>query len=750
MAEQQLHTEEEQKMIDAAYQNLVNIYMASTHRRKVEIIEKAFKFASMAHQGVRRRSGEPYIMHPIAVATIVAKEIGLGSTSLCAALLHDVVEDTEYTVEDIENLFGKKIAQIVDGLTKISGGVFGREASAQAENFRKLLLTMSEDIRVVLIKIADRLHNMRTLGSMPPAKQFKIAGETQYIYAPLANRLGLYAIKTELEDLSFKYEHSDKYDELSTLLEKDREERDELFNTFAEPIRKKLESLGYQFEILDRVKSIYSIWRKMQKKNIPFEEVYDILALRIVFDVKEGEDEKSSCWAIYSAVTDIYKPHPDRIRDWISTPKSNGYEALHVTVMGPNGQWIEVQIRSRRMDDIAEKGFAAHWKYKTGENDNSELEKWLQTIKELLENPEPNAIDFLDTFKLNLFASEIFVFTPTGEIKTLPQGATALDFAFFLHTEMGLHCIGAKVNHKLVPLSYVLKSGDQVEILTSKKQSPDPEWIKYVVTARAKGKIRSMFKKEYKSFINKGEHDLEAYLTENGQKVTADNISKVMEYFKEAKKDELLYKIGKGSYNLQDLTNTVFKTQSKWMKYWNLTFKKDGKSTSLPFLGNKKPDPKKTLTLSEDKSGITYRIADCCLPIPGDDILGFMEEDGMLVVHKRQCPVAMKLKSNYGERIISAVWETHKMLSFPATIEIKGTDRIGILCEIIQTITELHAMNISKMNVDTKDGLFTLYVTLYVHDVDDVNNLCFDLMKNNGVNSVNRVELNGFEQKNEF
>ncbi len=740
MAEEQLHTEEEQKMINDAYQNLLKVYMASNHRNKVDLIERAFNFASMAHQGVRRRSGEPYIMHPIAVATIVAKEIGLGSTSICSALLHDVVEDTDYTVEDIENLFGKKIAQIVDGLTKISGGVFGKEASAQAENFRKLLLTMSEDIRVVLIKIADRLHNMRTLSSMPPAKQFKIAGETQYIYAPLANRLGLYTIKTELEDLSFKYEHPDKYEELSNLLEKDREERDTLFADFSAPIRKKLETLGYHFEILDRVKSVYSIWRKMQKKNIPFEEVYDILALRIVFDVPEGEDEKACCWKIYSAVTDIYKPHPDRIRDWISTPKSNGYEALHVTVMGLNGQWIEVQIRSRRMDDIAEKGFAAHWKYKTGEKDDSELERWLQTIKELLENPEPNAIDFLDTFKLNLFASEIFVFTPSGEIKTLPQGATALDFAFYLHTEMGLHCIGAKVNHKLVPLSYVLNSGDQVEILTSKKQEPDPEWINYVVTARAKGKIRALFKKEYKTFINKGEHDLETYLQNNGQKVSPDNISKVLEYFKETKKDELYYKIGKGTYKLDELTNTVFKSQSRWMKYWNLTFKRNGQSTSLPFFGNKKPDSKKTLTLAEDKSGVTYRIADCCLPIPGDDILGFMEEDGMLVVHKRQCPVAMKLKSNYGERIISAVWETHKMLSFPATIEVKGADRVGVLCEIIRTITEEHAMNISKMNVDTKDGMFELYVTVYVHDVEDVNNLCMDLMKNKTINSVNRVE----------
>ena len=740
MADQKLETEEEQKVIEAEYQALVKDYLASNHRRKIELIEKAFRFACMAHQGVRRRSGEPYIMHPIAVARIVAKEIGLGSTSICSALLHDVVEDTDYTVEDIENLFGKKIAQIVDGLTKISHGVFGSQASAQAENFRKLLLTMSEDIRVVLIKMADRLHNMRTLGSMPPAKQYKIAGETQYIYAPLANRLGLYAIKTELEDLSFKYEHPDKYNQLSAQLEKTSQERENFFSQFSEPIREKLESLNYKFEIHARVKSVYSIWRKMQAKNIPFEEVFDILAMRIIFDLEEAADEKAVCWAIYSAVTDIYKPHPDRIRDWVSTPKANGYEALHVTVMGPHGQWIEVQIRSRRMDDIAEKGFAAHWKYKTGEKDDSELEKWLQTIKELLENPEPNAIDFLDTFKLNLFASEIFVFTPDGDIKTMPQGATALDFAFMLHTDMGMQCIGAKVNHKLVPLSYTLKSGDQVEILTSKKQTPAPEWINFVTTARAKSKIRSLFKKEYKSFINKGEHDLEAYLEKNNQKNTPDNLAKIMEYFHETKKDELFYKIGKGVCNLEELTNTVFKSQSKWLKYWNLTFRKDGKSTSLPFFGNKKVDNKNALTLAADKSGVTYRIADCCSPIPGDDILGFMEEDGMLVVHKRQCPVAMKLKSNYGERIIQAVWETHKMLSFPATVEVKGVDRMGVLSEIVRTITEDHAMNVSKVNLETKDGIFVGYFSVYVHDVEEVNNLCMSLMKIQSVNSVNRVE----------
>lgn len=741
----ELQVQKENEYIEAEYQALLNDYLSSAHRRKVAIIEKAFKFARQAHEGVRRRSGEPYIMHPIAVARIVAKEIGLGSTSICSALLHDVVEDTEYTVEDIENLFGAKIASIVSGLTKISGGVFAD--STQAENFRNLLLTMSDDIRVVLIKMADRLHNMRTLGSMPPAKQYKIAGETQYIYAPLANRLGLYALKTELEDLSFKYEHPDKYEQLTQKMESTKQERDKVYELFSKPLHDKLESLGFKFEIHSRVKSIYSIWRKMQTKNIPFEEVYDILAMRIVFSVDDEADEKKTCWAIYSAITDVYKPHPDRIRDWISTPKANGYEALHVTVMGPTGQWVEVQIRSRRMDDIAEKGFAAHWKYKTGEKDDSELEKWLQTIKELLENPEPNAIDFLDTFKLNLFASEIFVFTPQGEIKTLPQGATALDFAFSLHTDIGMQCIGAKVNHKLVPLSYVLNSGDQVEILTSKKQKPTAEWINYVTTARAKSKIRVLFRKEYKSFMNKGEHDLKAFFEKNNLALSPDNVAKVLEHYHETKKETLFYKIGKGTYNLDELMNTVFKakSQSRFMKYWKLTFggggkKDDSALLNLPIFSSKKVSSKNTLTLTEDNSGVTYRIADCCSPIPGDDIVGFMEEDGMLVVHKRQCPVAMRLKSNYGERIISAVWESHKMLSFPATIEVKGMDRMGILGEIVKAITEEHAVNVNKVHLETNDGMFEGFITVYVHDVEDVNNLCVTLVKINGVSSVNRVE----------
>jgi len=549
----------EDELIQNEFEALLDDYSKTSHRQKIEIITKAFNFAKAAHKGIKRRSGEPYIMHPLAVARIVVSEIGLGSTSICSALLHDVVEDTDYTVEDIENLFGAKIAQIVDGLTKISGGVFGEKASAQAENFRKLLITMSEDIRVILIKISDRLHNMRTLGSMPLPKQYKIAGETQYIYAPLAHRLGLFRIKTELEDLSFKFEHPDTYKEIETRLEVDKDARDRFYKEFSEPIDKKLTELGYEFRLRARIKSVYSIWHKMSTRNIPFDEVYDILAERIIFKPREGMNEKEQCWMLYSAITALYKPHPERIRDWVSTPKANGYEALHVTVMGPRGRWVEVQIRSERMNDIAEQGLAAHWKYKSGEADESELDKWLKTIKDLLEHPEPNAIDFMDTFKLNLFASEIFVFTPKGEIKTIAQGATALDFAYSVHSDLGNHCIGAKVNHKLVPLSYRLNSGDQIEILTSKKQVPQPEWLDYVTTAKAKSRLRNLFKKEEKAFIVEGQKRIEQALAPINLLPENENIVRILNHFNLTQRNELFLQAGKGLLNLEEIGKIVFK-----------------------------------------------------------------------------------------------------------------------------------------------------------------------------------------------
>lgn len=544
----------EEQMIEQAFQELLNDYLATKHRKRIEIITKAFNFANQAHKGIKRRSGEPYIMHPIAVAKIVCNEIGLGSTSICAALLHDVVEDTDYTVEDIENIFGAKIAQIVDGLTKISGGIFGDRASAQAENFKKLLLTMSDDIRVILIKIADRLHNMRTLGSMLPNKQYKIAGETLYIYAPLANRLGLYKIKTELENLSFKYEHPEEYQEIEEKLNATAAERDKVFNEFTAPIREQLDKMGLKYRILARVKSIYSIWNKMQTKHVPFEEIYDLLAVRIIFEPRNIDEELNDCFDIYVSISKIYKPHPDRLRDWVSHPKANGYQALHVTLMGNNGQWIEVQIRSERMNDVAEQGFAAHWKYKEGggSEDEGELEKWLRTIKEILDDPQPDAIDFLDTIKLNLFASEIFVFTPKGELKTMPQNSTALDFAFSLHTDIGSHCIGAKVNHKLVPLSHKLQSGDQVEILTSKSQRVQPQWEVFATTARARAKIAAILRKERKTFQKEGEELLNEFFKKEEIRPEAAVIEKLCKLHNMKNEEEFLVAIGNKTIVLGD------------------------------------------------------------------------------------------------------------------------------------------------------------------------------------------------------
>lgn len=551
----------DEEMINQAFQELLNDYLHTKHRKRVEIITKAFNFANQAHKGIKRRSGEPYIMHPIAVAQIVCNEIGLGSTSICAALLHDVVEDTDYTVEDIENIFGPKIAQIVDGLTKISGGIFGDRASAQAENFKKLLLTMSNDIRVILIKIADRLHNMRTLGSMLPNKQYKIAGETLYIYAPLANRLGLYKIKTELENLSFKYEHPEEYAEIEEKLNATAAERDKVFNDFTAPIRTQLDKMGLKYRILARVKSIYSIWNKMQTKHVPFEEIYDLLAVRIIFEPRNVEEELNDCFDIYVSISKIYKPHPDRLRDWVSHPKANGYQALHVTLMGNNGQWIEVQIRSERMNDVAEQGFAAHWKYKEGggSEDEGELEKWLRTIKEILDDPQPDAIDFLDTIKLNLFASEIFVFTPKGELKTMPQNSTALDFAFSLHTDIGSHCIGAKVNHKLVPLSHKLQSGDQVEILTSKSQRVQPQWEVFATTARARAKIAAILRKERKTFQKEGEELLNEFFKKEEIRPEAAVIEKLCKLHNMKNEEEFLVAIGNKTIVLGDADKNELK-----------------------------------------------------------------------------------------------------------------------------------------------------------------------------------------------
>ena len=738
----------EEEMIEQAFQELLNDYLATKHRKRVEIITKAFNFANQAHKGIKRRSGEPYIMHPIAVAKIVCNEIGLGSTSICSALLHDVVEDTDYTVEDIENIFGPKIAQIVDGLTKISGGIFGDRASAQAENFKKLLLTMSDDIRVILIKIADRLHNMRTLGSMLPNKQFKIAGETLYIYAPLANRLGLYKIKTELENLSFKYEHPEEYHEIEEKLEATAVERDKVFNEFTAPIRAQLDKMGLKYRILARVKSIYSIWNKMQTKHVPFEEIYDLLAVRIIFEPRNIEEELNDCFDIYVSISKIYKPHPDRLRDWVSHPKANGYQALHVTLMGNNGQWIEVQIRSERMNDVAEQGFAAHWKYKEGggSEDEGELEKWLRTIKEILDDPQPDAIDFLDTIKLNLFASEIFVFTPKGDLKTMPQNSTALDFAFSLHTDIGSHCIGAKVNHKLVPLSHKLQSGDQVEILTSKSQRVQPEWEVYATTARARAKIAAILRKEAKAYQKEGETILNEFFKNEDIRMDDAALDKLTRLHGFHTRDELLVAIGNKRVVLGDADKNVFKEKqnSNWKKFLTFSFgnkdNKDAKEQPEEKTPQEKINTKQILKLTEETISKNYIMADCCHPIPGDDVLGYIDEQNRVVIHKRQCPVATRLKSSYGNRIIATEWDTHKDLSFLVTIYIKSIDSMGLLNEVTQVISRQLNVNIRKLTIETNDGIFEGKIQLYVHDVDDVRTICNNLKQIQNIKQVTRVE----------
>lgn len=746
----------EDEIIEHEFQALLSEYLASNHRKKVGIIERAYKFAKQAHQGILRQSGEPYILHPIAVARIACKEIGLGSTSICAALLHDVAEDTEYTIDDIERLFGKKIAQLVDGLTKIAGGIFGDKASEQAENFRKLLLTMSEDIRVILIKMADRLHNMRTLSSLPQKKQYKIAGETLYIYAPLAHRLGLFSIKSELEDLSFKYEHPDTYREISRKIAESEEIRQKAFKTFSLPIVKRMDERGIKYEIKARIKSVYSIWKKMDAKNIPFEEVYDLYAVRIIFDPKRDEDEKRECWEIYSIITDIYRLHPDRIRDWVSRPKANGYQALHVTVMGSDGNWVEVQIRSRKMDEIAERGFAAHWKYKTGDsndNDNyeeNELDIWLKTIKEILESPEPNALDFLDTIKLNLYASEIFVFTPKGEIKTLPKDATALDFAFTLHSDVGYHCIAAKVNHKLVPLSQKLQSGDQVEILTSKSQRPKQEWINFVTTAKSKTRLINALRKERRIVASAGEETYRKFAAEHN--INTDDLSmldKIMNHFGIGRKEELFYLLGNNDITLDGGTLKAIseKRQNLILKYLKKPFTSLTPSKGNGNKGKEEEENEKefidrtsTFIIRPEEENKRYNIAICCNPVPGDDVLGYVNDNETVTIHKIDCPVALRLKSSFGERLVAARWKEAKAAK-PSlvSIEISGIDTRGILNQITTLINNTGTVDIRSINMEAKDGLFYGRIGLAVHSAQSITEICGNLKKIKEVKSATRI-----------
>ena len=723
MAEEELIQQEEadDKLINEAFQTLLDSYLSSRHRKKVDLITKAFNFARQAHKGVRRLSGEPYIMHPIAVAQIACAEIGLGSTSICSALLHDVVEDTDYTVEDIENIFGE-------------------QASAQAENFKKLLLTMSDDIRVILIKICDRLHNMRPLDSQPANKQYKIAGETLYIYAPLANRLGLNKIKSELENLSFKFEHPDEYAAIQSKLRSTQVSRDELFEQFTNPIEVSLQKMGIKYEIKERVKTPYSIWNKMQNKHVSFEEIYDILAVRIIFTPNNREDEVNECFKIYVAISKIYKSHPDRLRDWLSHPKANGYQALHVTLMSKQGRWIEVQIRSDRMNEVAEQGFAAHWKYKDGieeeyTEDETELNEWLRTIKEILDDPQPDAMDFLDTIKLNLFASEIFVFTPKGEIRTMPAGCTALDFAFSIHTFLGSHCIGAKVNHKLVPLSHKLQSGDQVEILTSKSQHANPSWINFVSTAKAKAKIQAILRRDNREIQHSGEELLNAFLQKNGFEPSMALADKLAEFHDYSKRNEFFQALGEkivllGEKDVDELNgkNQEEEQNSGWRKFVPFVGKK--KKEEHPkqelFVVPEKFNRKKPIFISEENIN-QYKFVGCCHPIPGDDALGYINNKNQVEIHKRACPVAAKLKSGFGNRILDIKWDMHKILYFNATIRISGIDRLGMLNEITQVISSQMNVNIHKLTITSEEGIFDGSIELRVHDRDNVRAIMHNL-----------------------
>ena len=740
-----------EKMVDDAFQHLIDTYLASRHRKKVDIITKAFNFARQAHKGVRRLSGEPYIMHPIAVAMIACKEMGLGATSISAALLHDVVEDTDYTVEDMENIFGPKIAQIVDGLTKISGGIFGEQASAQAENFKKLLLTMSEDIRVILIKICDRLHNMRTLESQPASKQYKIAGETLYIYAPLANRLGLNKIKTELEDLSFRYEHPDAYASIEKKLASTQAQRDTLFEQFTAPIRAELDKMGFEYELKARVKSPYSIWNKMQNKHVTFEEIYDILAVRIIYKSKSPDEEINNCFQIYVAISQIYKSHPDRLRDWVNHPKANGYQALHVTLMSTKGRWIEVQIRSEHMNELAEQGFAAHWKYKDGgeiTEDEGELNDWLSTIKEILDDPQPDAMDFLDAIKLNLFASEIFVFTPKGEIKTMPAGCTALDFAFQIHTFLGSHCIGAKVNHKLVPLSHKLNSGDQVEILTSMSQHVNPSWINFVSTAKAKAKIQAILRREKRELQKNGEEQLSKWLKAHDIDMTTATLDKLCELHDLHKHESLFLAVGEKTIILGDTDLEELRRKNKsekianprnWRRYvpflksnekktTEAIEAKDSECTEGLIVVTKELNRKKPIFISEENIH-RYLFPHCCHAIPGDDVLGYIDNKNHIEIHKRACPIAAKLKASYGSRILDAKWDMHRRLFFDATIEIRGIDRSSMLHDISDVLSDQLGINIRKVTITSDNGIFEGTIELQVHDRKDVQ-FIVESMKN--------------------
>jgi guanosine-3',5'-bis(diphosphate) 3'-pyrophosphohydrolase len=730
----QIDLEAERKEILNRYKLLIKACKRRLEKGDKEIIRKAFEVAVEAHKEMRRKSGEPYIYHPIAVAQICAEEMGLGSTGIVCALLHDTVEDTDLTLDDIKGLFGEKVSQIIDGLTKISG-VIDNTSSIQAENFRKVLLTMSEDVRVILIKLADRLHNMRTLNHMKRDKQMKIASETLFLYAPLAHRLGLNNIKTELEDLGLKYTNTEAYYEVAIKLKETEPERKRFIQKFIDPLQEILEEQGFKFKIYGRPKSIFSIYNKIKTKDVLFEEIYDLFAIRIIIDTPL-DNEKSDCWKVYSIITDFYHPSPERLRDWISTPKSNGYESLHTTVMGPEGKWVEVQIRTVRMDELAENGYAAHWKYKDAAAEKeSKLEAWLHRVREMLDNPDPNALEFIDDFKLNLFSDEIFVFTPKGDMKTLPLGSTALDFAFDIHTKVGEQCIGAKVNHKLVPLSYELKSGDQIEILTSNKQTPKDDWLKLVVTARAKSKIKNSLKEQRRKVAEGGRETLEKKFYKNKIEFTLQNINEFTAYLKLPSSQELFYRVALGNVDTKEIKAFI-------------------KHKENPTRGRKKADGPKIeqlvtsarggnnemLVIGDDLQKLDYKLSPCCNPIPGDDVFGFVTVGEGIKIHRVTCPNAVKLLSNYAYRVVKAKWTNDQLISFLAGLKLTGTDELGLVNNITKVISNENNVNMRSISFDTEDGIFTGTIMIYVHDTKHLNHLMDNLKKVKGVNKVERMD----------
>ena len=728
--------EAEKKEILKRYRGLLRVCRRTLEKGDKLLIRKAFDIALEAHKDMRRKSGEPYIYHPIAVAHICAEEIGLGTTSVVCALLHDVVEDTDLTLDDIRVLFGEKEAKIIDGLTKISG-VFDQGSSLQAENFRKMLLTLSDDVRVILIKLADRLHNMRTLDSMKRDKQLKIASETLYLYAPLAHRLGLNAIKSELEDLGLKYTEPETYKEIEHLLEESEPERKKFITKFIEPIKEILEEQGMKFKIFGRPKSIFSIHNKIKTKGVTFENIFDLLAIRIVIDTPLDK-EKADCWRVYSIVTDFYHPSPERLRDWISTPKANGYESLHATVMGPEGKWVEVQIRTVRMNELAEKGYAAHWKYKNSTNEN-QLDDWLKRIREILESPEENALEFLDDFKLNLFAEEIFVFTPRGELKTLPVNSTALDFAFEIHTKIGEKCIGAKVNHKLVPLSYKLKSGDQVEVLTSNKQTPKEDWLGYVVTARAKSKIKNALKEERRKVAEEGREILERKFHHLKIDFTVSNINDLANYFKLPTSQELFYRVAVGNIDLKHLKD--FRQEHGKIVHKSGSIKKEDNNTkTLEQMVETARGKSDMLVIGENLQKIDYKLAPCCNPIPGDDVFGFITVNEGIKIHRVNCPNALQLLSNYAYRVVKAKWTTPELIAFLAGIKITGIDEVGLVNNITKIISNEHNINMRSISFDTNDGTFDGTIMVFVHDTNHLTELMKKLRTVNGVLTVTRID----------